>query len=401
MQTGSNSFLARWAAAVVVAVATGAYCAVMVVAPPYDPRVVIRSDGAGYHIWTYAILRGDPTFSWIEDRPEDASLHPLPDPAGGRRYTCKYPPGVAVVRLPVMLFLIDPARSTTQFSLAEHYAVLALGGLALVGVAVLGLCACRELGLPAGWSHFSILVLTFGTGLLHYGTMDASFSHVYTALGIAWLVWQGARADRRAAGVPVVSVAAVSALLVLVRSTNVFLIAFWAVTYGWRAGRTGGAWAAGAGVAFGVTALLGLNFVMFGTPTLNSYPGESFLWDRPMILSVLFSPLFGLVPYYPVLPAVVLIGLTVVPVRRAAAGLGLLILGYAALYGFWWSWHLGKGFGHRGFVDLVPFAVPVLAAALAHLPRHTALLVAAACLAMVAISVVKMVGCWRFMVLGE
>ena len=40
----------------------------------------IRSDGCGYHIWTYAILKGDLSFSWYEGEPSDVALH-QPDPA--------------------------------------------------------------------------------------------------------------------------------------------------------------------------------------------------------------------------------------------------------------------------------------------------------------------------------
>ena len=79
-------------------------------------------------------------------------------------------------------------------------------------------------------------------------------------------------------------------------------------------------------------------------------------------------------------------------------GIGeLLILAFATLYGYWWSWTLGQGFGHRGFVDLVPFAVPVLATALTHLagrwPQVTRA-VALVCLGLTGLTVGLMADYW-------
>ncbi len=395
-------FFARWAAALVVTAIAGAIVAIVVVAPPFDPHEVIRSDGCGYHIWTYAILKGDTSFQWFQGDAESQALH-RPDP-NEPRYTCKYPPGVALVRLPAMVWVVDASRDGPPYSVAENRMCQALGALALVGVVVLGLLTCRERGLSPWWSQFAVLVLTFGTGLFHYGTFDAGFSHVYSALGVAWLVWQDAKSRRVNGRLSVAGkfgVVIVSALLILIRSTNVFLVAFWAAGTGWRAWSRGhrltAGWAALLGMLIGFGIILGLNAYMFGRFTLNSYPGEEFLWNRPMMLSVLVSENQGLVPYYPVMAVVVLVGLVARPSRPAAVGLLLLILAFATLYGYWWSWTLGQGFGHRGFVDLVPFAVPVLATALTHLagrwPQVTRA-VALVCLGLTGLTVGLMADYW-------
>jgi hypothetical protein len=136
---------------------------------------------------------------------------------------------------------------------------------------------------------------------------------------------------------------------------------------------------------------------MFGRVTLNSYPGEEFLWNRPMMFSVLMSDHQGLLPYYPVLAVVILVGLIARPSRLAAAGFLLLVLAFAALYGYWWSWHLGQGFGHRGFVDLVPFAVPLFATALTHLSSHWPRAtrgIAVVCIGLTGLTIGLMVNYW-------
>lgn len=54
-----------------------------------------------------------------------------------------------------------------------------------------------------------------------------------------------------------------------------------------------------------------------------------------------------------------------------------LISTFVTIYGFWISWYLGGGMGHRGFVELMPFAAVILAAALPELaPRYRIVVVA-------------------------
>ncbi len=346
--------------------------------PTYQEWPPIRSDGAGYHIWTYAILKGDLSFSWVEGVPADVALHQS-DPEI-RRYTCRYPPGQALLRLPVMVWVTDPARNGLPYSPGEHWACLALGAAALLATVLLGLDTCFRLGVPPVWANVSVLALTFGTGLYHYGTYDASFSHINSALLAAALVWLAVRAAERPRPLPLVPVAALVALLFLVRTTNIVLIGFWACACVVRSGRAGASpdfrlrATAGAaiGVLFGLAATLAVNYQMFGRLTLHTYPGEEFHWNDPYMFSVLFGEDQGLFCCYPVFAVAVVAPLVARRTRGAALGLIGVLAAYTVLYGHWWSWHLGCGFGHRGFVEAVPFAVPVLAQALAALPRRGA-----------------------------
>ena len=377
--TGTRSILLawcrRWWSVLVVALAATA----VTVYPTYSNWPPIRSDGAGYHIWTYALLKGDLSFSWYEGNPAEVALH-RPDPAVPR-YTCKYPPGVALVRLPVMACVTDPARNGPPYSPAEHWACLALGAAALVATAALGLDACRRVGVPAVWGNVSVLLLTFGAGVFHYGTYDASFSHVYSALLTAALVWAAVRAVERNRPLALAPVVVLVALLLLVRTTNVVLIGGWGLACaawagaacgspGLRLRATGGA---AAGVALGLAVTLAVNHQMFGRLTFHTYPGEEFHWNDPHLLDVLFDADQGLFTAYPVFAVALLAPLVARGTRAAALGLAGVVAAYTVLYGHWWSWHLGGGFGHRGFVEAVPFAVPVLAKALASLPRRVAI----------------------------
>jgi hypothetical protein len=347
--------------------------------PTYADWPPIRSDGAGYHIWTYAILKGDLSFAWFKGEPADVALHRL-DPAVAR-YACKYPPGVALIRLPLMACVTDPERNGLPYSPAEHWACLALGAAALLATTVLGLDVCYRIGVPPVWANASVLLLTFGTGLYHYGTYDASFSHVYSALLAAGLVWLAVRAVELKRPLPLGPVVALVALLLLVRTTNVVLIGFWGFACAvWMnaASRSPGlrlraTAAATAGVLFGLAITLAVNYEMFGRLTFHTYPGEEFHWNDPHVLLVLFGEDQGLFRIYPVVAVAVVAPMIARRTRLAALGLIGVLAAYTVLYGHWWSWHLGCGFGHRGFVEAVPFAVPVLAKALASLSRRGAI----------------------------
>jgi hypothetical protein len=388
----------RWSSVILIAAAA----AYVTADKPYDNSPPIRSDGCGYHIWHYAILKGDPTFSWYEGVPADTALH-QPDPAAWR-FASKYPPGVALIRLPAMVFVADPARNGLPYSPGEDWACLGVAALALVVVAAFGLDTCYRLGVGPFWANASLLLLMFGTGLFHYGTYDASFSHVYSALLVAPLVWLAVRAVQLGRPLPVWPVAALAAGLFLVRTTNVLMLGLWVlgcVVSSFGAGRRSpglrvravGAAAAGFGVALAAT--LAVNYEMFGRLTLNTYPGEKFHWDDPHMLLVLGGERHGLFRLYPVLGVAILGGLAASRTRLATVGLVLLIGAYTVLYGHWWTWHLACGFGHRGFVDLVPFALPVLAAALGSLPRWLSWpFTLLGCLA-AAYTVVQMLQYWR------
>ena len=371
----------------------------VVATQPYDNSPVIRADGVGYHAWTYAILRGDLNF---RDLPNETYAFTETRPG---YFWNSYPPGVALARLPAMVWLVrhrdDFGRPTTR----EHVAAAILSALALIATAALLFYTCRVAGASFQSANVAILAVVFGTGLFHYATYDAAYSHVWTVLGLSTLAALAARSRLRAGHIPVAWLVLLPAWLVLVRNTNVFALAILGGAYlflsphylnATRRGATRNtAWLV-AGLAAGVGIQLALNTYGHGRFVLASYHGQLFAWHRPMHWSLLTSVgEHGLVPYYPVAILLVLLPFASRGVRPGAWIFAMLVGFCLLLYGYWNAWHFGASFGARGFVDVLPLGAPLFAAALTQLTRPLRYAVIAITLLCVYATSSLMAGYWR------
>jgi len=392
------AFVKRWASLLLVL----AIVIPVTLQPPYDAYPPIRSDGFGYHIWTRALLQRDLNFCKYATYPGIISHTDV------ERGICqnKYPPGLALLRFPVMALLADLDPGAPAISHAEHQANLLLSALVLLAICLLGLNTARLLGADPWLAHAAVVAIVFGAGLFHYATFDSAFTHAYSALGAALLLFLGVRARLASRLLPIWLSGLTAFFLVSLRATNLLLLAALAAAYlSWaRAGagsvvsrrladlRELAPLVAGAALAFGLQ--LTYNFYATGTFTLSSYGRERFHFDRPMQFSVLFSYERGLFTYFPVVAAVLLSAFAAPRTRRAAAWFTGLLLLYATTYGFWVSWMLGGGFGHRGFVELMPLATVLFAIALTELRRKVRRMVLALALASVFVTIELMVGYW-------
>src|SRR5262245_11196724 len=312
---------------------------------PHDNTPVIRADGVGYHAWTYAILRGDLNF---HDVPNETYAFTETRPG----YFCNsYPPGVALARLPVMAWLVGQGDDFGRPTRAEHEAAAILSALALIASAALLFYTCRVVGASALSANVAVLAVVFGTGLFHYATYDAGYSHVWTVLGLSALVAIAARPWNRGGRIAVLWLVLVPAWLVLVRNTNVFALAILGAAYlllgsrflqvTRRTAARNTAWLA-AGMAGGVMIQLALNTHGHGRVILASYHGQLFTWGQPMHWSVLTSiGEHGLLPYYPFTVLLVLLPLTARSLWPGAFIFVALVGVYLLLYGFWNAWNFG------------------------------------------------------------
>lgn len=385
-----RTILARWFSALLVT----AVLIPVTIARPYRYAPPIRSDGIGYHLWTRAILQGDPSFYRYRDHPDVSAFSKVDDARG----ICqnRYPPGLALLRFPVMAFLVDLRPGAPLITSSEHWASLILAALALSLLCFVVLDTCRRLGCRPWIAHVALLAGVFGTGLFHYGTHDNSFTHVYSALGLALLVWTAVRAREKGEVLPGFLIGALVFFLLLLRATNGIAVVILAAAFLASGGRRTSLVPAGVGAALAATVQLGYNAYANGSLVFSSYGDVGFVLSRTMHLSVLLSYERGLFVYYPVLAVMLISGVAAPKTRGIALAVSAIFGIFALVYGFWSYWALGGGFGHRGFVELVPLAVVVFAVALsAGSARARGLAVAAACLCSV-VTLELMLGFWRW-----
>jgi hypothetical protein len=338
----------------------------------------IRSDGLGYHLWTRAILNWDLNFCQVAQKNLDigeiqGSITP-PHPKTGICQN-KYPPGLALLRLPFMAPFTDLDESAPVVNKRQHQLSVILSALALFLVGLFCLKSLLVLNVRPQLAQFTVLVGTFGTGLFHYATFDNSFTHIYSALGISLLLWS---LCKKAANGFLTSVC--SLFLILIRNTNVFLVFFFLAADFYKRlsslkssdSKADVKWirdlllSGGVAIGLAVCIQLGYNFYATKMLTFNSYAGthESFNWSHSNSVSIFFSYERGLMNYTPLLAITLIAGLFERGLRLATGYYLLMNLFFAGLYGFWHSWGLGEGFGHRGFVELCPIFIVILGIAL-------------------------------------
>ena len=384
LRAGASQRLPVFALAPVLAV-----CIWVTVSPPYTNSPPIRSDGAGYYAWTEAILHWN--FGFCDLPKMNGALPQITasNPQHPNRCELKYEPGLAMLRLPVMgpvaAIANGDEKDLTHVSVAEQNANQWLGVLALlVAISLMG-ASMRRLGVGRLLTDAALLIATFGTGLFHYATYDSSYTHIYSAMLVAALVYLGVRAEQLRTRVNPVLVLVISFFVVAIREIDVvplvILEAAWLLWHARRSrasARVGEAVAAALPAVIGIALAIGLqtfyNHWATGRWALSSYGSESLSLTELREGSVLASYDHGLLLWYPAMVILLIVPL-LRPRTRPWGWLGLVLVAVlVVIYGSWYPWWLGGAFGQRGLVDVVPVVAVGGAVGLAALrPRHRAL----------------------------
>ena len=290
----------------------------------------------------------------------------------------------------------------------QHAAGLAGVAYLLAGLAVLRRILRRHF--TDGVVLATLVCITWGTNLFHYGVFDGTFSHVFSFFLVClWILlvelwWEHPSWQRSLA------LGAVAALIVLVRHTNaIFLLVLplYGVTR-WNdlRSRIGDMWErrrwlgvatlAGAAVVMPQVVLYRIitaSWLVSPYGALNA----SFTFGSPHFFGVLFSTQKGLFFWSPLL-------LLAVPGAIVASGWARGIVITAAivfviqvyLAASWFDWQFGASYGHRAFTDGLGLAALLVAACFewaarrAHVRRAVAIVAAV----LVALSVVQMLQYW-------
>jgi nitrate reductase NapE component len=347
----------------------------------------IRSDALGYHLWIRAIL--DDNFDFCRFHIDTGTVvqfkRPTPTDPNHVRCGDQYPPGLALLQLPVMAPLADHGANPRIANQDENEAALWMGGAALLLTCVLVVAVARRLRIPPWPTHVALVTMVFGTASFVFGTYDGGFTHVYLALGVAALVWAATRTLQQGRSGSSAIVAFLAACFITaMRNVDILpvmlLVAAYAAVVLVREQRR---WSKQtkrlaldlapvvAGVLLASAGQIVLNHHFSGTWTLSSYGEHRFTWGQQMQRSVLVSYTRGLFTYWPIMAVVLVAGFAVRKARAWTLLFAALVALMTTIYGFWPDWALGggAGFGHRGFIEIVPVGMIAFAMALSSLRR--------------------------------
>ena len=409
------AFGVRHFIAATTAIALAAFVFVYTTAPVDPP---IRSDGYSYYVYLPAtFIYGDPSLEklsrdWFDGMyPDFTAIHRWP---GTGRWVNPHPIGVAVLMTP--FFSAAHALSWWSnfprdgFSFYYQYAA-GLAGLAyfLAGLAIVRTLLRRRFS--DGVVLATLVCLTWGTNLFHYGVAESTFSHAFSfCLVAAWMAivdrwWDEATVARS------LGAGAIAALIVMTRHTNaIFLVLL--PLYGIDEGGPEGLryvnrlWRRRGPLAVvGVTTIAGLlpqiAIYRYATGRWLSSPyaalGMSFRFGSPHLAGVLFWLPKGLFFWSPVL-LLALVGACVSRgwTRRLLPAAALIFVVDAYLIASWGDWQFGGSFGHRGFTDGLALGAPFLASAFDWASARPLVKTGAAVFAALAVSlsIVQMLQYW-------
>ncbi len=365
-------FLRKWPALAVFIILL-AFCSLL---HPYKRTgPSIRSDGVGYHLWTRAILNLDLNFCDFQTRyPGTVEIRGAISDPNLKTKKCqnKYPPGLALLRLPFMAPLVKFAPYEPLISRGEQNMNQFLGMIALILILLIIAKVLMSFSVYSSLIQSTLIFGVFGTGLFHYAVFDSCFTHIYSALGVSILgslfcsEYRKVNFEKTEDRNKLISSTTIL-FLILIRNTNVFLVAFYffcLIYLKSKKSKNINIFELLLSNLFAMSAALALqlayNYYCTGRVTMSSYGNEGFLWARPMVLSVLFSYDRGVFTYFPILFMILSFGVMTQTVRLPSLAFAGVILFNALLYGFWWTWTLGDGFGHRGFIELAPVFIFIL-----------------------------------------
>ena len=405
----------RWFVAAAAAAALIAY-AVLYGRLAADPAP-IRSDGYSYYVYLPAtFIYHDPSLEALSREWYGGNF---PDYTGIRRWPTTgrwlnlHPIGTAVLEAPFFIAadLLTRWSNLPRDGFSVYYQhAAAVAGLTyfLAGLAILRRLLAQ---------HFTpaivlatLVCITWGTNLFHYGVYDGSFSHAFAFfLTCAWIAvvdawWRDATLRLSAA------VGVVAALIVLTRHTNAIFLAVLPL-FGverWRDVAPRMRSLVERRRALAVAALVGGACVLpqaalykfaTGAFIVNAYETHDmgFSFASPHLAAVLFSTQKGLFFWSPILLlSVAGAALSSGWARRLTVPAAIVFALQTYLVASWAQWQYGASFGHRAFTDALGLAAPFLAvcferAALRRPARYAIAIVAAAA---VLLSVAQMTQYW-------
>lgn len=333
----------------------------------------IWADKAGYHVFLPATF----IYNW-----DAAEFPPGVDynTGGGFQIDAwrngiltKYPPGVAIMRLP--FFLAAHAWALLSHAPADGFSAPYHAAAILAGVtyAIAGLYFVWRLLLllsnrRTAWLGVAGTLL--GSNLFYYITEEPGLSHVYSFCLMAWLLWQLRLFQLSEKPIHLYAAAFSVGLIFCVRPVNMLFLSpllLWWISTRWRElSGNWGSWLTAAACAAIPVLPWFMYRIYLQQHGFEPYGEEGFVyWRSPHILKVLFAPENGFFPMSPffllLVPAMaILLRKTGGMYRSLALTTGSIFALITLTYASWWAWGLACGFGHRGYIDFYPLFLVII-----------------------------------------
>ena len=403
----------RYFVAATAVVAVTAYIAVFY-RLGYAP---IHSDGYSYYVYLPSwVIYHDVTFDALARDwyggiyPDFTALRRWPSTGG---WLNPHPIGTAILMAPFFAAgdLLSQWSNLPRDGFSLYYEHAA--GAAGVAYLLAGLAALRRIltrHFSPGVVLATLVCITWGTNLFHYGVFDGTFSHVFSFFLITLWILIVEQWWERPSGRLSLVLGAVAAMIVLVRHTNaIFLLVLplYGVTR-WSDLRSniGGMWerrgALSVAIAVGGALLLPqvvLYRIVTGSWLVSPYGAlnGSFTFGSPHLFGVLFSTQKGLFFWSPLLLLAVAGAIVASGWARGIVTTAIVVFAIQVyLAASWWDWQFGASYGHRAFTDGLSLAALLVAACFEWTARRVVArrIVGILATVFVALSIVQMLQYW-------
>lgn len=327
-------------------------------------RIYTWSDAEGYYLYLPAL-----TLYGFRDIPvrTEGQFH-RSEKTG--RYYDKYTAGVAIMEAPffgiaMILSGVDKLYTIDGYSRPFQRMIL-FGSIfyAMTGIGLLYYILRKHYTVFI--SIVAVISVFLGTNMYYYTVREPGMAHIYSFFLWVVLIWLTENIYKNPKWQKFLWLSVVISLLVFIRPTNIIAAL---VILGWNMQDWKERWNF-IKLHFSKYVLLPIPLIilsvwqlllwkhMYGSFVVFSYneePGFIYL-TSPKILNVLFHVHNGLFIYAPILVLSVLglifgIGKRVANFRLMA----IILVLFTYIFGSWWSWWFGGAYGHRCYVDLMPF----------------------------------------------
>lgn len=347
---------------------------------PLNYRSEIYADKAGYYVYLPALFLYDFAPEKFPNKVDSISgqgfLFVRSNPKKNLPVVfTKYPCGVAVLDAPFFglahLYCKYNNLSADGFSSPYHrMRSVSAWFYSLIGLFLVLVTIKRKNKIPTSLLLVGATLFLLGTNLFYYIVKDAGLSHNYSFFLLALLIYFKSQIFDSQKTLHYIWIGFILGMMILVRPINILfagLFLMWDIPTFSEAARFLHSnlkrWLL-CGLVMLLLFIPQLSYYQyaFGQYVNYSYGNESFLfWKNPKIAHVFLAFQNGWLTNNPI-HLFTLAGIALMIRKNMLNGWKLLALtaGVGLLYASWWSWELGCGLGHRGFVEfyavlLLPF----------------------------------------------